>query len=362
MKEGLSTFQVAIMVFMIQTGIDQLSLPRYTAEAFGTNGWIGILIFSVLVILNLILIALVFRFGKDKTIFEILEDVISPILVKPLYVFLALLWSTTGVLVLKYYDLLLRTLYYPTMPSLLFIIFTLVITYWLVRSGIYHIGKTTVVFFGLTIWIVLLFFYLTPEFRILRFTPFIFEGEKKIIDGGFGVLDAFLGYELVILIIPFMMKKKSAFKALIFGNIITTFIFLVNCFVAYGYFSYDQLVNDTYPFITMIEYFQLPFFQRLDGFIVSLYFLRVLITIVVYYWSADLVLRHAVPSIKPRYTLLFLIILTFCLSFIPNLSRELDEWDIWLGLIEGVVSIALPVFLLLLLSISHVIKKRKGVS
>jgi hypothetical protein len=54
MKEKLYPVHIAILVYMIQTGVVVFSLPRIMAEAFGYNGWLMVPVFTLIAALNLV--------------------------------------------------------------------------------------------------------------------------------------------------------------------------------------------------------------------------------------------------------------------------------------------------------------------
>ncbi|MDX8365736.1 GerAB/ArcD/ProY family transporter [Cytobacillus sp. IB215665] len=357
MQEKLHPYQVTIVVYMIQIGITIITLPRISAETFGTNGWIGVIIVSLLVVVNILAIGLVFFYSNGKSIFKILDEGLPQFLLRPFYLFLALLWSTLGVLIAKDFELQLNLFFYPTRTAYIYVLMSLFFTYWLVRRGIYHIAKASVVFFAVILMTLLLGFLL-PEFRFTRLTPFVFKGDKELFKGGIQVVSAFLGYELTLLFIPYMLKPKTAVKSVLLGHAIVTFVYVSTCFVAFGLFSYRQLLNDKFPILTMLEYLEFPFIERVEGFVFHFFILEVIITVIFFYWGADQVLRQAIPKISPRKSILSLIIVSFCISLFVNGSLEVDKWLLGLGFAEAIIAVLLPTLLLLTLGISHLRQKQ----
>ncbi|MDX8360432.1 GerAB/ArcD/ProY family transporter [Cytobacillus sp. IB215316] len=357
MQEKLQPFPTAILIHMVQSGIILFSLPRVAADAFGTNGWIGVLLISLIVMLNIVLISLVFHFGKGRSIFNIFEDALPISLLRPFYLLLALQWGTLAVVIAKDFEMLLRMLYYPTMPFTGYVFLSILLTYWLVTSGIYHISKATVIFFYLSIWTVPLLLFHLSEFKFFRFTPFVFEGSKKIIEGGSGVFTAFLGYEIILLLFPYLAVKKSTVKAFFYANVITTMVYFFVCIVSFGYFSFDYLRNESFPSLTLLDYIRFPFVERIEGFLYNLASLSVLVTVVMYYWSANEAIKHALPKIKPNRSFALLLIVTFIISLNLTLIREVELVLTILARIEIAIAILLPIILIVLISITHMRRK-----
>ncbi|MFS1512989.1 GerAB/ArcD/ProY family transporter [Chengkuizengella sp. SCS-71B] len=359
MKEKLHPFQITILIYMIQSGITLFSLPRIAAGAFGTNGWIGVAIMSIFPMINIMFIAMVFHFGKGRSIFEIFEDLIPKFLLRPFFLCLALLWCVLGILIGKDFGLLFRMLYFPELSPTVYVLFMLIFVYLLVSKGLYQIGKTTIIFFFMTIWTVFLMALYVEEFKLTRLTPFIFKGEKEILAQGMELLTAYLGYEIIILIFPYILRSRSSIKAMFYGNLFTTFIIYVPiCFIAFGVLSFDQLKNETFPVLTLFEYLEFPFIERIESFIFSLFSLKALITVVMFYWAGDQVFRYSIPQLKPKVSIIILIIISFGISYIPKFLLDVENWLKWIGRAEAIIAMGLPIILLFIIGITTIKRKR----
>ncbi|MDX8366667.1 GerAB/ArcD/ProY family transporter [Cytobacillus sp. IB215665] len=355
MQEKLQPHQIFALIYMCQISVGIFSLPRITAEAFGTNGWLGIGIVSVFFVVNIILIGLVFSFGKGRTIFNIM-DILPKFLLCPFYICVALLYGALGILIAKNFQLILSMLYYPNM-SILFVVLMAILTYWLVRRGIYHIAKATVVFFS-TILIALLLGFHIPEFSFTRLTPFIFEGEKELLMKGNQVGLHFLGVEIALLFIPYISKLSTAMRPILFAHLLLTFIYLATCFISFGFFSFEQLINDVYPVITLLEYVEFPIVERVEGFVVNLFMFEVLVTIVLFFWGADQFLQQALPKIPPRLSILCLLLVSSLITAFINTRSELELWIYWLRSGELLIAMLLPIILLILIGVHHLYRKK----
>jgi spore germination protein (amino acid permease) len=354
MKEKLSPIQVSILVYMIQSGVILFSLPRLTGEAFGTNGWISIIIVSAIVNINLVLIWYVFKVGAGRSMFELMSYIPKWIR-RILFLFLSGVWLGLGTLVMVKYILLLKMLFYQNVSTLLLMGMGLILTFLLVNRGIYHIAKATLVLFYFTVWTVFLILYHLPDFSFIRLTPFIFQGEKDLLRGGVGIYTALLGYELVILFLHNVEKKRLS--AILVGNAITSMIYLSVCLVSFGFFSFEMLLKDMYPVVTLMEYISFPVLERVENLIFSLFGLKVLITTVMYLWASKEVLEKEFKRIKSKYILLFILTLSFFISFFLKIMRQVDQWLEYLAWIEVGIAFILPLLLLIVAYFTRKVKK-----
>ncbi|WP_273128847.1 GerAB/ArcD/ProY family transporter [Metabacillus sp. HB246100] len=359
MKEKLHPFQVAILIYMIQSGVTLFSIPRLTAETFGMNGWAGLIIIFVVVTINLFLIALVYKFGKGKSIFYILEQVLPFWLVVPFYLVIATAFIIFAIMVTKKYIFILKMLFYHETPVYMFMGMAITLCFLMLKGSIYHIAKTTVVLFFMTIWTMFLLAYHIPEFSFTRLTPFFFKGETNLIEGGFNIFTAFLGYELSLLLFPYVEKNWT--KGLYIGNSITFIIYFSVTLISFGFYSFNQLLEDMYPVITLLEFIKFPFIERVENLIFSLFALKVLITIVMYFWAGQEVLQHTLKRVKRIFITSIVLISGYLISLIPNIIREVDMWLEALTYIITGFAIITPLILLAIIGVIK-LKNKEGSS
>lgn len=198
-KEKIHSIHIVFLIYMIQSSIGLFSLPRVLAEGFGTNGWIALFMFSAAAMLNIGLIHLVYRLGKGKSIFDIMETAVNKAVSGPLYLFLIMVWITLGGLVAKQYTFLIQLVLLPSMPTSMLMIMGLALSFILIRKGIYIMAKVATIYFIFSFWTAFLLPYHATEFSFLRLTPFVFKGEPQFLLKSIDIFSSFLGYELAIL-------------------------------------------------------------------------------------------------------------------------------------------------------------------
>lgn len=234
MKEKLSQFHTAILIYMIQTGVYVFSITQVEAQYFGTNGWLITIPASILVCLNIYQIYWVYRLGEGQSIFDILEKSIPKFILTPFYLAISTVWALIGCLVAKQYVLIFQMFAFPTTNPMVFKIAIDVLAFMLLTKGLYNISKASTVFFWCTIWMSLLLLYYAGEFRIERLTPYIFKDSSNMLEGFFQIYLAYLGYELCLLLFPYTDKKTKLFRAVIYGNLIRTVSYTILGFVSFG--------------------------------------------------------------------------------------------------------------------------------
>ncbi|USK31444.1 spore germination protein (plasmid) [Bacillus sp. CMF21] len=349
MKERLHPFQLSILIHMAQNGLVVYSLPRLTAEYFGTNGWLSIIFIFVLVNINIMMIAIIYKLGKGRSIFEIIEATVPKWVMVPIYLFIIGVWIGMASMIMKSYIFIYKMIFFPALPVSLFIILFSLLGFQLLRGGIYKISKAIMVLFGFVIPMIFLLFYLIPEFDFARYTTFFFKGETDFSKGAFHVYTAFLGIEVSILFFPMVEKKWT--KALFIGNFFSMATCLIVVFMSFGFFSFDQILNDLYPVMTLFEYTEVQFLSRAENLCFSVYAFKILAIIVMYYWGAQQIFSNITKSIKPDFWIFIILASGFILALVPETLVDVEKWLKWLSYCAIGIAWALPIFVLCILFI-----------
>ncbi len=350
-KEAMSYAHVVILIYMVQTGVTVFSLPQIEAQYFGTNGWLSVLVCFAAVTANIFVIGLVYRLGKGKSIFELMEQALPKWMLSPLYCILICVWSMLGMLVAKEYVLIFQMMAFPTTnPMLLKLVVDLLILY-LVTKGIYNIGKAASVFFWLIIWMLLLLLFFFGDFDWSRMTTFVFQDGEDRRQGFIAIMTAFLGYELCMLLFPYTNRKSRIIRATLAGSGLLTFSYLTLSIVSFGFFSVRQLKEMMFPVLDLMAYIVFPFVERLENFFYGVFLFSIIVTSTMYLWAATQTAKRYLPRMEDKYLSFVLILLQYAVSFIPETLDEVKQWLGLFGKIELGIAIGLPLFVLALLVI-----------
>jgi spore germination protein (amino acid permease) len=344
MKEKLSPFQASILIYLIQSGVTLFSLPRLVAEAFGTNGWIGLIIISLIVNINLVLIWFVFKVSKGQSMFEIIS-IFPKWITFPFSMFIAIVWMLLGIMVMVKFSMILKVLFYNNVSLIYFLSMGYILTYFLLKKDLYQIAKSTVVLFYFTVWTVFLLAFHLPEFSFIRLTPFIFKGETDMMKGGLSIFTALLGYELSILFVHMIERKQL--RSLLAGNSITSLIYLGVTLVSYGFFSFEQLIREMYPVVTLLGYISFPVLERVENFTFSIFGLKVLMTTVMYLWGSKELVQYQFKKIKSNFLVIGILIIGFFVSFIPKVIKDVEQWLTYITYAATTIAFLLPILLLI---------------
>ncbi|MDQ0194617.1 GerAB/ArcD/ProY family transporter [Paenibacillus wynnii] len=350
-NEKLSPFHIAVLVFMSQMGIVVFTLPNSLAVYFGTNGWLFLLICFVVSTINIYFISLVFRLGKGRSVFEILERSIPKAVLYPVYIGLASVWILFGSMIGKKYVLLFQMMAFPTTNPMVIKLAIDILVYLLLIKGIYNISKAATFFFWITLWMYPLMFMFLPHFHWIRLTPFIFKEGHDMVKGGVDIYASFLGYELFILLFPYMDQKKKPMLAIYSGNAFVTFIYIWYSLTCFGLFSLKQLKKLLFPLLDLQALLRFPFVERLENLLFGFYLFLVLITVVMYLLAAQEAVRRITPIAKSHFFVFITIAVGYGISYIPKSIDQVNDWIMKLGYTVTGIGFGIPIIAILVLLI-----------
>ncbi len=356
MKEKLSFFHATILIYMFQSGVAILGMPNLLANYFGTNGWLGIFLVSFIVSVNILLIWIVHRLGGSRSVYDILEQSVPKLVLFPVYLALAFLWAMLGCLTTKQYVLIFQMFSFPTTPPMALKLLMDILALLLISKGIYVIAKAATIFFWLIIWMLLLLLFFLGDFEWARLTPFVFKGGESILSGSLNLFFGYLGYELSLFIFPYTDRKTKFIKAVFIANIMITFVYLITCFVCFGFYSVDQLKTIQYPVIDIMSYIRLPFVQRVENLFYGFFMFTTLFSTVMYVWAAKEASRRIFPKTKPGVLEIIILTFVYFVGFIPDVMNEVRQWLQTLGHIQIGVAFGFPIIVILVL----LLQRKKG--
>ncbi|MDQ1911074.1 GerAB/ArcD/ProY family transporter [Paenibacillus sp. GD4] len=348
-NEKLHNYHLFTLMYMIQSGITLLSLPRLLAETYGTNGWVMLILPSAVSALVIYMIALIYKHGKGLSLFELMERRLSKYLLYPIYTFFVIVWSMIGILISKEYVLLVQLYNFPTVPEDYLLIVMMLVVCFMLSKKIHNMAKATVIFFLLSVWMIFLSLYVIPHFSFARLTPYFMQLGSFDFSGQLSVLGAFLGFEIFLFLFPYVDRQAKFAQSLQYGNLFTTGIYMIVSFTNFGFFCFEQLKIDYYPVISMLQYIRAPFVERLETLLIGVFFLKMLVTVCMYYWIALETFGRLTPRVSYLWRIIIVLFASYLVSTMIDGEQATKHWLQQLFTLESAAACLVPCILLLLI-------------
>lgn len=270
-KHTISAKQLVFTLISSMTGVGMLSLPRLVAEKAQQNGWMGVLLGAALPFLSVILIyGLALRF-PSLTLAEYSEKILGKLLGKLLaflYVGYAILFAGSVTATMSY---ILASIALPDTPHWALNLVVLIVCANYARQGFKIIGRLNELLYYLLIPVLILPLPSLVRANLDFLLPIQVFPLKPILQAAEVTAYAYLGFEILLVIFPFVQEKKKMLPAIFLGVGVTmgTYLFIVlACLVYYGS---GGIVHYIWPLISILTGTKVPIVERMEFFFIFLW-------------------------------------------------------------------------------------------
>ncbi|MFC0523206.1 GerAB/ArcD/ProY family transporter [Pontibacillus salicampi] len=359
-KETIHPFHLFVLVYMIQSGVTLFSLPRMVGEAYGMNGWLVLFIHYGIASFNIYLIYLVYKKGEGNSPFQLLEKALPKWLYAPFYCFLVIMWGIIAITIVRQYIYILQIFSFPSTSSNWFIVLMLLLVFVFVIQGFYRISLITTLLFYFSFWLLLIGIPIFSAWDIQNMTKFFLVGATdSTVRSTLEVYTGFLGYELVLLWFPYLAKERKNFKAIWLGHSFTFFVYLYACIVAFGFYSFTQLLDNLFPTLIAFQHIELPFLSRFDSLIYAGFLAKVMVTVSLYFWASVHMAKRLMPASNTVWILLAILIVSYVGSLrLDNIRKTVEVLGI-ASIFDIATAFLLPVLFLIFIAIQKRNKNRR---
>ncbi len=312
----ISSGQVYIFVISAQISSGIITLPSSLAEKLGHDGWISILLSGLITcILISIMMSLLKRSG-NLSIMEINTYFFGKFIGTFLNLLLISYITFLVAMSLRIFIENVNISVLQSTPELVLTCFIFLPIAYLSWYGLKYICWFSYIKPLLLIIILLYFILISNLFRATFLQPIGISGIKNIIKGSYEPFLSFLGFELITLIYPYIKDKNNSLKFLIYGNLTTTFFYIITTVILIGFFGENMLKQLNHPLFSIARAYKAPVLERLDLFFISLWFPIMAISILTYFFCAFSSMKKLLKleNDKPKSKILLIVFSIFVIS------------------------------------------------
>lgn len=357
-KEGLSIYGYIALISSSILGVVVISLPKIATESAQDGALLATVLASVLSIIFAISIALLGKRFRDK----IQVEYIISILGKPLGMVFGLVTIVYFILLssvaLRGFSDALKGLLLHNTPLEIIMISMLLTAVYLCLNGIGSIAKMSELFLPIIFIALILVIGLSlSNFNYVRFRPLLTPSIPLAIKGTANIMPAFLGYEIIFVLIPFYKKERKVLTGTFIGILVPSILYVLLVSLSVGVFGIKPTQQINYPTITLARKINFPgaFAERFDIFFVILWILAAFTSIAnfLYVSSLSAVRLFSLRNYQPFIYLIAPIVYIFAI-FPQNLPeiRLINTYIGYLGL-------GISLFFTLLMMIIWIMGKRR---
>ncbi|SCY31199.1 GerAB/ArcD/ProY family transporter [Alkaliphilus peptidifermentans] len=324
-KHKITSAQLFVFIIVVQIGIGFITLPSAIVQIAAHDGWISILLAGIISTLVLVVIMLLLKRYKDKSIFQItvllygkyLGGVINLSIVS--YTFIA---ASLGV---RIFTEVMKTSALKMTPPTLLTFFIMLPAIYLAWYGLKAICRFENILLFVFAVVIVFFLLIYKDFRLTFLMPVGGTGigpiSMAIIPSFFG----FLGIELIAIIYPNIYDKENAMMYAIAANLFSMTFFVIVLIFLTGFYGETMLRRLEYPFFNIARSYSAPVIERVDLFFVALWFPAMGSSFLNYFFSSYYSINTLFNINKREVFLLIFYIIVALVSRIPKNLVQTNE-------------------------------------
>lgn len=352
-SNSVKSSMMALFTFICQTGVGIIMLPSILAKDVGHDGWIPILITGIVVVILSVLVVSLLRRYKDKAIYDINKLIFGKITGYGFNILLVLYLFSAAVVGASLFGFFIRITLLQQTPRWVMAPFITLPSFYLVWQGLKHVSRF--LFCSLLSYVVVLFFVVLL-FKNMRFSFLMPIGESGITNILYSIKTsffAFIGFELIAFFYPYISDKHKALKWHIIASLVSMTFFIIIVVTSTTVFGENFLTVLSLPFFNLSRIYKAPVFERVDLYLIALWFIPMACSIRCYVFAAFDGIQKVFKLQKTKviYAIYFIAIL-----ILGSIPKDINQV---LSLIEiiNVMGIGVTIYLVLCLLLSFIRKK-----
>ncbi|MBT2664292.1 spore germination protein [Bacillus sp. ISL-4] len=356
-KEQITTSQATVIVinFILGTGI--LTLPRTSVEKVKTSDvWITVILGGLIAMIAGIIIVKLSQQFPEKTFYQYSQEIVGKwvggllsLLLVCYFITLCGFHARALVEVTSYFLLEGTPLWAILMPFMW-------ISLYLIRGGINPIARLFEIILPISVILFIIVVFMSFKiFEMDNLRPVLGSGVKPVLKGVKSTALSYTGFEIMLLLIPFMNQPKKAVKAVLVGVSIPLIFYVITVVMVIGALSIDGVVTRTWPTLDLIRSFEVTglIFERFESLLLVIWIMQMFTCFNIGHYASSLGLSQLFKkNIDPfMYGLLPII---YIIVMFPKNINDLFKLGDMIGNVALLLFGLLP---LLLLIISRVRRK-----
>ncbi len=352
-NNSITSKQMAIFTFITQTGVGIITLPAVLVKDVGHDGWISVLMTGVVAVLVSTFIMILLRRYRDKNIYDINQFLFGRLIGFVLNCLLILYLLLAAIGGLCIFTKFMRITLNPNTPAWVLAPLIILPSIYLVWNGLKPVCRF--LYFTLTAYPVIILYMLLihNDLQISFILPIGEAGLLSLLTSIKTSFFAFIGLELIVFLYPEIVDPKNAFKWHLFASLISLAFFLMVILFTTTLFGPNLLGIQTLPLFNIFRVYNSPIFERVDLYLVGVWFMAIVSSLGAYIFTAYFSLQKVfgLKKSKPLYILYFVMLI-----LLSQIARDINEAFQVLEIVNY-TGIGVSIFLVACLSISFFRKK-----
>ncbi|TCZ75188.1 spore gernimation protein [Paenibacillus albiflavus] len=362
-KDQVTTGQLASLITQTQIGVGLLGLTYQIHSTSKSDSWISVLIAGILTQFFIFIMWSLSKRFPSLTLFDYLPSLFGKYIGKLLHFVYCVYFILVPCFIIVQLGKTVHDWVLFDTPRWIIMGIALAISLYLVRENLQTIARFFVLIFFCNIAVIVIAASAFPNVNLLYLMPVGQAGIANILAGAHKAMNAFSGYELLLICYPFVGGSSiTKFKAATYANSFTTLLYTFTVFTSLIVFSPAELKLVPQPLLYMVKALSFSIFERADLYFISLWTVAVTTSLTGYLYMASksiATLFHSQSNHRSAAPFVALLILGIVLIFRDQFLIEQLRKILWVTNYMTVFGIPL---ILLMISILFNIKETRGIT
>ncbi len=321
LNDKISVRQLQVLLILDIFGTGVIVLPRRVAEFAQQDGWIVIIIATLLAVVYAYLIATIgSMFPKEGFVSytgKILGKPLSWIVVLGLLVKIIINISME----LRFFGEIIKQTMLSNTPFWVICIAMLFVSGYAAAKGYEARGRIAeILIFIIFIPLIIIFLLGAIDVQLSNIFPVLVTKPENLIKGGFYSGIAFTGLEFILLVFPYMQRPNRVRRATIQAVVAIGLLMVFITVITIGKFGPFDVIRQTYPVIEIMDTIDMPgsFIERQEAYIMSFWIISVFAIVNAGLFFSSVILKDLVKKGTHTVYIFAVILIVFLVSFIPK--------------------------------------------
>lgn len=280
-KQSISAFQLFFLLIHIQVGVGVISLPYDIFSSAGRNSWISVVLTGLIIQLLIFLYSMLMKRFPSHNLYDIICIIFGKRFGKGIAFLYFLLYTFFGSVLLANFVYLLKAWMVPHTPKWLLLVLMCFTAVFVVKENLQIIARFTVISSVVFIGFIGSATYALKYSTFSYLLPIAQDGIVPIIEGLPPALFAFQGFELMLIIYPFVKASRTKIVKVATGaNLFVTAFYLFLVVVCMVFFSSEELRLVPEPVLYLIKAFSFRIIERPDLLFTAMWIVLVATTLI----------------------------------------------------------------------------------
>ncbi|KQL56282.1 MULTISPECIES: GerAB/ArcD/ProY family transporter [Bacillaceae] len=335
-----------------QIGVGLFSLPNHIYQFAKTDGWLSLLLASVIVQIVLYCLYIIHKRYPHDSLFKVCEKVCGKWIGKFIVLLFIVYFILIAGLVLKGFTQLIAIWILNKTPEPVFMFLFLLACVPMLFSTLKSIGRMLVLTAPIVLTIPVMVGYAFIYGDYLNLLPLGVADFSAILKGVLASMFSINGFIVVAVVFPHVKgTPKEKFKIVSAAHWTVALIYTIVLLTSFLTFSHGEMKLLPEPYLYMIKSFSLTIIERLDLIFLSFWSISIITTYVIFVYCGTIGVMDLLQTTRYRLIAITLLIMTFTIEFLPTSINEFSQMVTYINKPSAYLTFLLPVLLVLLSSV-----------